>query len=282
MDSMTVYREMDIGTAKPSTADQVRIPHHVLDLIDPHEDYSIANYLQDATTACTSILKRGKVPILVGGTGLYLRALLRGMSTGPAGDMALREELTQLAQDHPEQLWAELEQVDPAAATKLHLRDTKRIIRAIEVFRLTGQRISDQQAHGPLPLGERPLHVYWLSPPRDWLYVRINQRVIEMFEQGLLQEVQLLLRRPQGLGPTAYQGLGYKEVIEYLEQDPELKDKTAYHAMIDQIQTRTRQFAKRQHTWFRNLEECHAIEMTGTETADELAEMILNFPLPYS
>lgn len=273
LDSMTLYRGMDIGTAKPSTEERLQAPHHLIDVLDPHQEYSLAEYLQAAESICRDIVHRGRCPLFVGGTGLYLRSVLRGVFAGPAADWELRRELEAQAQrEGPLGLHTELQRIDSESAARLHPNDIRRVIRAIEIHRLTGQSMSSQLEQGPRPASERTRHVYWLSPDRDWLYQRINNRVTQMFAQGLLLEVQQLMHLPQPLSQTARQALGYKEVIDWLESP----DATATPSpeLIDLIQTRTRQFAKRQHTWFRNLEECTAIPITGTETVSELTERI--------
>lgn len=273
LDSMTVYRGMDIGTAKPSIADQARIPHHLLDVIDPHEEYSLAEYLRAAEICCTGIIDRGHIPLFVGGTGLYLRGLLRGLFEGPAADWTIRHELEDFERTQgPGALHRELQRVDPDSAAWLHPHDQRRIIRALEVFRLTGEPLSALQQEATLPAEQRPRHVYWLEPPREWLHDRIHRRVDAMFEAGLVAEVQGLLNRPQGLGRSARQGLGYKEVLDHLDGRLTLAE------TIETLQTRTRQFAKRQHTWFRNLPECRAIPLTGSESPDILAEKLLQWP----
>jgi len=270
LDSMTLYRGMDIGTAKPSRAERERIPHHLIDILDPHEEYSLAEYLVAAEAACREILGRGKTPLFVGGTGLYLRSLLRGVFDGPPADPEVRQCLEDLARTEGElALHRRLQEVDLATAARLHPHDIRRVIRALEVHQLTGIPLSRQQREAaPLAPGDRPPLVGWLAPPRDWLYDRINRRVEEMFAAGLVEEVRALLDAPQGLGPTARQGLGYREVIEYLNGVHSLAE------AITLIQTHTRQFAKRQHTWFRNLEECSPIEITGSESPAELAERL--------
>lgn len=266
LDSMTVYRGMDVGTAKPTAAERERVPHHLLDVVSPSEEYTLADYLCDARSACREILARGKTPLFVGGTGLYLRGLLRGVFAGPEADWDLRRRWDAYAEAEGEfALHERLQQVDAPTASRLHPHDRRRIIRALEVFELTGQPLSRQQNEQPLPPDERPCRVAWLSPPRDWLYSRIDRRVEEMFAAGLVDEVQWLRDSPGGLGRTATQALGYKEVLDYLAGRGTLPE------TIRQIQTRTRQFAKRQHTWFRNLVECHPLEITGNESPNEIA-----------
>jgi tRNA dimethylallyltransferase len=306
LDSMSLYRGMDIGTAKPSAVERARVPHHLVDVIEPHDEFSVADYVGAAERACREIVNRGRVPLFVGGTGLYLRAVLRGVFEGPAADWDLRRRLEQLAASDPSRsvLHERLREVDPESASRLHPQDQRRLIRALEVFELTGQPLSSQQRQTPLPRDERPPHVYWLEPPRDWLHERINRRVEAMFAAGLMAEVQRLLAAARPLSHTARQALGYKEVIDWLDQikngsgslpasgsTPFLTSGTGGRAasgtesitdtggtpvprtneLVVLIQTRTRQFAKRQHTWFRHLEECRAVPIDGTESAVELA-----------
>ncbi len=280
LDSMTVYQGMDIGTAKPTPDEQARCRHHLLDVIQPHQEYSVADYLAAAQTVCQDILSRGKIPLFVGGTGLYLRSLLRGVFQGPPADWDLRRRWEGQASEH-EEFWLhrQLAAVDPVSARRLPPQDVRRIIRALEVFELTGRPMSDQQQQPPLPEAQRPQRVVWLSPPRDWLNARINQRVEAMFATGLLEEIQRLRRLPEPFSRTARQALGYKEVLDWQERTG--ADNAAHlpESIVAEIQLRTRQFAKRQHTWFRNLPECHAVDMTGGETAVDLADVILRGPL---
>ena len=281
LDSMTLYRGMDIGTAKPSLVERSQVRHHLIDVLDPHDEFSLADYLVAAAACCREIVDRGRTPLFVGGSGLYLRGVLRGIFKGPAADWTLRHQLEeQAASEGSESLHHELSQIDPLAASRLHPNDLRRIIRAIEVHRLTGRPLSAQQDQHPRSLTERTPHVYWLSPPRDWLSARINARVEQMFGQGLLAEVQRLMESIRPLSRTARQALGYKEVIDWIETGqlalngrPDA-DQVPSRELIELIQTRTRQFAKRQHTWFRNLEECMALNIDGGETPSELCHRI--------
>ncbi len=270
LDSMTIYRGMDIGTAKPSPEERARVPHHLLDIRDPHEEFSTAEYMTAALDVCESIISRGQIPLFVGGTGLYLRSLLRGVFEGPAADWTLRQKLEQFADEHgAEALHARLAQVDPPTAQRLHVNDQRRVIRALEIQTLTGQPASALQQETPLPPEERPPHVYWLNPDREILRQRISQRVDAMFAAGLVREVEMLLQLPHGLGRTARQALGYREVLSHLE------DGLPVRKAIEQLQTHTHQFAKRQRTWFRNLEELKAIDITGTESAVAISTRIV-------
>jgi tRNA dimethylallyltransferase len=270
LDSMSLYRGMDIGTAKPSAAQRSTIPHHLLDLCEPHESFSVAQYLAAADAVARDVVSRGRVPLFVGGTGLYLRSLLRGVFDGPQIPSELRRQLeADLEASSPEHLHERLSCVDPLAARRIHAQDGRRVVRALEVYLATGRPLSEQQRQNVLPPHDRPQNVYWLSAPRRWLYDRIDRRVERMFADGLVDEVRRLLAEPLGPSHTARQALGYKEVIAHLEQGVPLTETIAL------IQTRTRQFAKRQHTWFRHLEECRPVEMTGAETATQLAELVL-------
>ncbi len=270
LDSMSLYRGMDVGTAKPDIAARDRVAHHLIDILDPHEEYSLAEYVEAARAVACEIVGRGRVPLFVGGTGLYLRGALRGVFQGPPADWELRRKLGALAEnDGFEAVHGRLSQVDPVLAARLHPRDLRRVIRGIEVFETTGIPLSIQQQQQPLPVGERPRHVYWLHPPREWLYERVNRRVEQMLREGLIAEVERLLEHEKPPGKTARQALGYKEVFDHLEGRLSLRE------AIELIQARTRQFAKRQHTWFKNLVECKAVEMQGDETPRELAELVL-------
>lgn len=272
MDSMAVYRCMDIGTAKASPAEQSLIPHHLIDLVDPHEDHSVAEYCDVALKAVLDVLDRDRVPLFTGGTGLYLRALLRGVFDGPPANWALRHELQdRLQKIGAEALHQQLGLVDPVTAERLHPNDHRRIIRALEVHQLTGKPLSALHANKARPVTERPAAVLWLEPPRDWLRSRIDARVDLMMDAGLLEETRQLLQNDPPPGRTARQALGYRELIAHLEDDQPLPE------CVDLIRLRTKQFAKRQHTWFRNLEECEPLPIDGTESVGELADQVSQF-----
>lgn len=267
LDSMAVYRGMDIGTAKASAADRACVRVHLIDLVDPDEDFSVADYVALAESASRDILRRGKTPLFVGGTGLYLRSILRGLFAGPGSDAGIRSALEEIAwREGSEALHRRLVAVDPVTAARLHPNDVRRVVRALEVAELTGRPLSSFHEHGPAI--DPPPHVRWLSPERDWLYQRIETRVDAMLAQGLLAETERLLAASGGLGRTARQALGYRELIAHLEENVPLGEAVAL------IKRRTRQFAKRQMTWFRNLEECRMVPMTGQESAEQLAARI--------
>jgi tRNA dimethylallyltransferase len=279
LDSMALYRGMDIGTAKPTADEQAAVPHHLLDLIEPRESFSLAQYVDAAERVTAEILSRGRTPIFVGGTPLYLKALLRGMFHGPAADWEFRERLTTEAAAHePGWLHEKVRAVDAAAADRLHPQDTKRLIRVLEVFEKTGQPITalqQQQFDRARPASE--CRAFVLDWPRDELYRRINARVDAMFAAGLVDEVGRLIDASSApkespanaFSRTAGQALGYREVIEHLAGQHTLAE------TIELVQNRTRAFARRQLTWFRSLSECRAIACERGQSATAVAERIL-------
>lgn len=275
LDSMTLYRGMNIGTAKPTADDCRQVPHHLVDVLDPSEEFSVVEYLEAAQAACEEIVARKKNPLFIGGTGMYLKALLRGVFPGPAANWEIRRRLEQSAREEgAESLWNRLQQIDPPTAARLSVNDIRRVIRALEVYELTGEPMSAQQQQVALPVEQRPQHVYWISPPRDWLHRRIEQRVREMMSAGWLEEVRHLLMRNKPLSRTARQALGYQELFAQLE------GKWTQDEAVSQITVRTRQFAKRQHTWYRHLEEVRPIEISGRESVEEIVNRIIDSASP--
>ena len=269
LDSMTIYRGMDIGTAKPSAEQQSRVPHHLIDVVEPSEEYSIDCYLQAAHQKIVEIKQRGREVLFVGGTPLYLKALLRGLESGPPADWELREKIeAEVAEIGNQALYERLERLDPVAASQIHPNDTRRLIRAVEVFRSTGEPISHHQLHFEQETKAEDCRVFVLQRPREEQYERINQRVDAMVESGLLEEVQRLTSDGKQLGRTASQAVGYREAIEYLEGG-------SLEEMSTKIKTRTRRFAKRQGTWFRSLAECRFVEIAGEVDAQEVADQII-------
>jgi tRNA dimethylallyltransferase len=268
LDSMAIYRGMDIGTAKPTVEEQAAVPHHLIDIIDPSDEFSIERYLDAAHTAIADIKSRGSEVLFVGGTPLYLKALLRGLSSGPAPNWEMREEIAaEVAQVGNAALHERLEQLDPLAASTIHPHDTRRLIRALEVFRTTGSPISHQQLHFEEGTPAEDCKVFVLRRPREEQHERINARVEQMFERGLIAEVKQLIADGKQLGRTASQAVGYAEVIEYLNGGD-------YDTMVSKIKTRTRRFAKRQGTWFRSLCECRFMDITGEVEAESIANDI--------
>ncbi|MGI9428717.1 MAG: tRNA (adenosine(37)-N6)-dimethylallyltransferase MiaA [Bythopirellula sp.] len=269
LDSMTIYRGMDIGTAKPTQEQQAQVPHHLLDIVDPEEEFSIDCYLAAAHAKIHEIRSRGNEVLFVGGTPLYLKALLRGLNTGPPANWELREEIeAEVAEIGSQALYQRLEQLDPVAASQIHPNDTRRLIRAVEVFRTTGQPISHHQLHFEDEHAPEDCRVFVLQRPREEQYDRINQRVDAMIEAGLVLEVANLVAAGKTLGRTASQAVGYRETIEHLQGAP-------LEEMIAKIKTRTRRFAKRQGTWFRSLSECRFVELAKSAAADAtVAEIV--------
>lgn len=260
LDSMAIYRGMSIGTAKPTQAEQSQVPHHLIDIIDPHEEYSVAQYVSAAEAAVEQIVSKGGVPLFVGGTPLYLKALLRGIFAGPPADWELRRELQEFADTQGEDaLHSRLAKADPASAQRLHFRDRRRVIRALEVFAKTGQSITDlqQQFHRARPA--EACRVFMLDWPREQLVERMDRRVDAMFNAGLLAEAEALLGCPLPPGRTASQAVGYREVFAHLRGELGLEETIAL------VKLRTRQFAKRQMTWFRSMSEVRRISAASTE-----------------
>lgn len=263
LDSMAVYRELDLGTAKPTAAERKAVSHHLIDLVEPDEEFSVAQYSAAASRAVQDVLDRGRRPLFVGGSPLYLKALLRGLFDGPPADWALRGELAEVARlEGSAALHARLAAVDPAAAARLHPNDVRRLIRALEVYQRTGRPISSLQtqfaanqstAHGANRGVER--RVFALDWPRSELHRRIAERQEAMFAAGWIDEVRRLLSSGRSLSRTASQAVGYREIIEHLAGKRELAE------TAELIGQRTRQFAKRQLTWLRSLPECSWIAM---------------------
>jgi tRNA dimethylallyltransferase len=248
LDSLTLYRGMDIGTAKPTVEQRGGIPHHLIDVLDPWEAASVAEYRGWALEKVREVASRGKRALFVGGTALYLKAMLRGLFDGPGASPALRARLEAEAERLGEAaLHDRLARVDPAAAARLHPNDRRRVVRALEVFDATGRPLSDWQREHDRP-AEGAL-VVAIERPRDVLHDRINRRVQDMFAAGLVDEVRALLAGPRPLHPVPAQGVGYREVIDLLA------GRAALDETIARVQARTRQFAKRQATWFRGLAE---------------------------
>ena len=246
-DSMLVYRGMDIGTAKPSPEQRAAVPHHMIDVCDPRQDYSAALWQQGALAAIEDILHRDKLPVVVGGTGLYIQAVLRPMAFSSAkGQSASREKWTSyLAQNGPEVLHRRLEAIDPESAARLPQGDTRRVIRALEIYDETGVTMTEQNRRDAARPPRYEAVCMGVSLERSLLYARIEARVDSMMEQGLVQEVDGLLRGGVPKNATSMQGLGYKEIAAYLEGELPLE------AAVALLKQRTRHFAKRQVTWFK-------------------------------
>ncbi|CAH2030346.1 tRNA (adenosine(37)-N6)-dimethylallyltransferase MiaA [Trichlorobacter ammonificans] len=246
VDSLTVYRGVDIGSAKPSPTDRARVPHHLLDIRNPCEPFSAADFRREAARAIADITARGKRPILAGGTGLYLRILLGGLADAPGGDRELRERLQRRAeQEGGEALLAELQRIDPETAAGLHPNNLIRIIRALEVWHASGAPLSHfQQRHQFSDRPYRPLQ-YLLNLPRELLYRRIDARVHRMLREGLVEEYQSLVASGVPADAKPLCAIGYKEVAAFLAGDIPASE------LPQVIARNTRHYAKRQLTWFR-------------------------------
>ena len=246
-DSMQVYRYMDIGTAKPTREEMQGIPHHMLDVADPTEEFSVSRYCEMAAPIVDDILARGKTAIIAGGTGLYMDALIRGNSFAPCPSTGMREKLeTQADQEGMQAMLDLLSSIDPQAASKLHLADRKRILRALEVYYETGDTIT---AHNLKTQAIPPKYqAVWFGledANRSDLYMRIDQRVLNMVDNGLIDEIRALLDRGISEKATAMQAIGYKEFLNAMSGHCAIED------AIVQVQQASRHYAKRQLTWFR-------------------------------
>lgn len=274
-DSMQVYLGMDIGTAKPPLSTR-NVPYHLIDILDPWESYSVGRYVLDVQRVVKDVEARGKRHFIVGGTGLYIKALREGLFKGPDADWALREELAAVAEEKGSPyLHGVLSGIDPKSAQRIHQTDLRRIIRALEVYQKTGRAISQLQQEWGKVCEESVLIV--LARSREDLHQRIEARVDSMFKQGLVGEVQGLINHPLGLSKQARAALGYKEVIGYLEGKPVVSEANlmGLDETRDLIKKNTRRFAKRQMTWFRSFSGARWLEVKQGESPEETAEKVL-------
>jgi tRNA dimethylallyltransferase len=268
VDSRYLYRGLDIGTAKPTPEEQQQVPHHLIDILDPQDDYSLALFKRDANSAIENILQRGKLPVLAGGSPLYVRAVLEGWRIPEAApDPGLRAELEQFAEDHGhEALHQRLVEIDPPAAERIPAQNVRRVIRALEIHHQTGKRMSDLEGRDPPPwdILRIGLHI-----ERDALFQRIDQRVDQMLEHGLVEEVRSLLER--GIPPdcTAMRSIGYQEVIPYL------RDEYDFAEMTRRIKFATHRYVRHQLTWLRKtpgIEWIDPLEPDSDQTVRRLVE----------
>ena len=290
VDSMQVYRGLDLGTAKPSAAERARVPHHLIDVAELSESFDAAKFVMLAQQAVTEIQSRGRVPIFCGGTGLYFKAFLDGLGEAPPSDEILRAELeaTPLAE-----LLHELEQRDPATFATIDRQNPRRVVRAMEVIRLTGKSFSEQRADwltasgGALASRRRVSESASAQPAAKMaalpgsgarffciaratpdLHARINARVDEMFTRGLVEEARRLLEHGLAQNKTAMQAIGYRQVVEHLRGERSLVE------TIELVKIRTRQFAKRQMTWFRKHARAHWIDLKPDDSAAAIAALV--------
>lgn len=267
VDSRQIYKYMDIGTAKPTPAQRRLVKHYLIDIVEPDEYYSVYQFRRDAIGAAGQIIKEGKIPIFVGGTGLYIDSLLKGIFDGVPRDEKLRSDLLQLEKENAGSLRRLLQQYDPQAASKIHKNDLKRTIRALEVCLKSGKKFSELQKEIS-PAGRFTLII--LNRDRKELYDRINKRVDKMIEEGLIDEVEDLKKKGYTKELNSMKTIGYQEVIEYME------GKVDYESMIEKIKKNTRHFARRQLIWFRRYKDAIVLNLSEKEDiAKTISEIVL-------
>ena len=270
VDSMKVYRRMDIGTAKPTRDAQQQVPHFGLDLVEPSETFSVAQYLAHADDAIAQIREAGAIPLAVGGTNLYIQALCEGLFEGPGADPSLREQLRQQAESSGlAALHEELQRVDPISAARIHPNDERRILRALEVFLQSGQPISALQTQWEAEKPARDVVRIGLRREKESQSRRINRRVKTMIERGLVDEVRALLDEPAGLSDVAGKAVGYAEFFPYFEGLCSLDD------AIERVKINTRRLAKKQRTWQRRWQDVIWFDLADDESVEAIVERIL-------
>ncbi|QTA37400.1 tRNA (adenosine(37)-N6)-dimethylallyltransferase MiaA [Thermosipho ferrireducens] len=263
VDSRQIYKYMDIGTAKPTVEERKKVPHYLIDFLDPSTDYNAFKYRQDALKIREKLIKNSIIPVFVGGTGLYIDALIKGLFEGVPRDENLRKELSELEKKQPGILRNMLEKFDPASAMKIHPSDLKRTIRALEVYMKTGKRISELQNQNKV---SSEYFIVIFTRNRDELYERINERVEKMIEVGLLSEVSSLIKKyPKDI--NAFQTIGYKELIEYFEGKYNLE-----HA-IHLIKRNTRRYARRQIIWLKRYKDALWLNLSELKRKDILQKL---------
>lgn len=275
-DSMQIYKGMEIASAKPSKAEMRGIPHHLMDFLPPWEAFSVADYVELARGCVSDIRDRGRLPIVVGGTGLYISALVDNIKFDDTGsDLKFREEMKAFASENGNAaLWERLKAVDPQAAQRLHPNNVNRVIRALEVFHLSGKTISLAQEKSRLE--ESPYRACFIMPdyPREDLYGRINRRVDVMLERGLEEEAREFFSHSDYV--TAAQAIGYKELKPYLDGEKELSE------CAERLKRATRNYAKRQLTWFNKIEGLNKIKIEKDTDGEKISEIAENLVKRYS
>jgi tRNA dimethylallyltransferase len=267
VDSMQVYRGLDIGTAKPTADERKKIPHHLIDVCDLNENFDAAQFIRLAQKAVLEIQSRNKIPIFCGGTGLYFKAFLDGLGEAPPADEKLRAELEALPF---ETLLAELRERDPAAYEKIDKQNPRRVIRAVEVIRLTGKKFSEQRAEWTSQRSEvSGKKLFCFTREQNDLHQRINARVDEMFSRGLVEETRALLQSGLAENKFAMQAIGYRQVVEHLNGERNLPD------TIELVKIKTRQFSKRQLTWFRRHGNCEWLELSPGDSLDNILPRLI-------
>jgi len=269
-DSMLFYRGMDIGTAKPSLDMRELVPHHFIDIIDPWESYSVGRYVDDVESLIDTADSKDRKFLIVGGSPLYVKGLVDGIFNGPEADWDIRRDLEELADEKGNQYVHDiLQKIDPDKAVELHPNNLRRIIRAIEVYRITGKPVSELQEEYKLTRKSYQFNILCIAREREDIYRRINERVEIMFDKGLVDEVQSLLDNPGGLSKQAKQALGYKEIIQYLDGGLTLDDAK------EMVKQSTRRFAKRQMTWFRRFPDVQWLETEELEGPESISDEII-------
>ena len=264
-DSMQIYRHMDIGTAKPSKEEMSAVKHHMIDIVEPSETFSTGKYVERVVPVIEGLHARGKIPLIVGGTGLYIKAMTRGMFSGPSADGSLREELLRREEGDKGSLFASLQKLDPDAAARVMPSDTRRIIRALEVRLKTNTGITELQKDLTRPLPYEFIRI-GLTRERKELYGLIEKRADSMLEQGLVAEVKKLLRINPG--KTAMQAIGYKEIALSLNGEISLGEAARM------IKKRSKNYAKRQYTWFRQEKDINWLDVSGLFQHEKIYEPI--------
>lgn len=270
-DSMQVYKYMDIGSAKISAEEMQGVPHYLIDEVDPAEEFSVALYKEKAEHYIDQVLQKGKIPILVGGTGFYIQSVIDDMQFSEADvDYELRDKFQQLAHQHGnDYLHERLQAVDPISAQNIHPNNVKRVIRALEVYEKTGTPLSSNEVFQNTHESKYNLCYFALTRDREILYQRINKRVDIMLEQGLIDEVKELMARGYNLPMVSMQGLGYKEIIMYLQGEISLEE------AVYLIKRDSRRYAKRQLTWFRRDPRIVWINLDNDESIEVIVENML-------
>lgn len=270
IDSMKVYKRMDIGTAKPSRQRLTEVPHHLIDVVEPWDYFGMGVFVEMVEPVIDRLRKEGRPIIAAGGTAMYIRALMEGIFDGPPTNPELRKELEAEAESlGSDALHQQLKMVDPDAADRIHANDLKRLVRALEVFKLTGKPISSFQNQFRSGNLKYPWTIIGLSREKESASRRMNARVKKMIEDGLVDEVRSLVDDPRGLSDQAAQAVGYAEIIKHFEGELTL-DKA-----IEKIKINTRRFAKHQRTWYRSFANVNWIELTDDDTAEAVTEKVI-------
>ena len=267
-DSMQIYKDMDIGTAKVTEKEKQGIPHYMIDIASPEERYSVSTYKKEAENKVEEILKKGKIPIIVGGTGLYIESLIYGIEFQEEEiDEEYRQRLNEFAEKEGlEKLYNEAQKIDSQAMDKISPNDKKRIIRVLEIYHKTGKTKTEQEIESRKHEVKYNYKLFAITMERSELYKKIEKRIDKMLEEGLIEEVESIKKKYNKF-PTAMQGLGYKEVVEYLE------NKITKEEMIEKLKQETRHYAKRQLTWFRKYKEM--IWLDGEAGIEENVQIII-------